>query len=168
MTIRAGGIKISPPLAQIDVAGGDAPDAGVAAFLAGLCAAQINLPFFTQQLPPAPAAMSLCVAAEECTRAEGIAHGLEGVTLHLTVHRAVVAVSVFPHRSQAVLLGAILQSLHRQELRVLGLATSLSALTFTLYADHLARALAALDEVLELPENHAPLRWELLVKQTPP
>lgn len=168
MTIRAGGIKISPPLAQLDAARGPAPDPGVSGLLEGLAAAQINLTPLTQHRPPGPTEVTLCVAEADRARAEAIAQGLAGVAPRLTVHCPVVAISVFPHRSQAVLLEAVLGALARQGLEPLALATSLSALTFTLDADRLARGLAGLDEILELPDNHAPLRWDLLVKQTPP
>ncbi len=168
MTLRVGGIKLSPRLAQLDIARGAGPESGVAALLEGLAAAQINLPFFTYLPPGAATVASLCVAESDHSRSEEIARGIPGMEPRLTVLFPVVAVSVYPHRAKAALLSAILQMHTERKLPLLGIATSLSALTITLGATHLAQALAGLDEALELPENHAPLRWELLVKQTPP
>lgn len=166
MTIRTGGIKVSPPLAQLDLARETSPADGLATLLAGLAAERINLTFLTRSGPGAATVASLCVAEEDRTRAEDVARGL-GLESRLSVVAPVVAVSVFPHGASAELLGALLRTLARKELLLLGLATSLSALTFTLRASHLAQALAALDEILELPENHAPLRWDMRVKQEP-
>jgi hypothetical protein len=166
VTIRAGGIKVSPPLAQLDLARGTPPDDALADLLGRLAAERINVTFLTHAGPGATTAASLCVAQTDRSRAEEVARGLP-VKPRLSVVAPVVAVSVFPHGANAGLLGAILRTLAHRELKLLGLATSLSALTFTLRASHLARALAGLDEILELPPNHAPLRWELRVKQEP-
>jgi len=165
--IRTGGIKVSPPLAQLDLARGDPPADRLATLVAGLAAERINLTFLTRSGPGAATVASLCVAEEDRARAEEVARGLPGLESRLSVIAPVVAVSVFPHGASAELLGALVRTLTNRGLSPLGLATSLSALTFTLKASHLARALAALDELLELPENHAPLRWEMRVTQEP-
>jgi hypothetical protein len=166
--LRVGGIKVSPALAQLDLARGPDPEKGLFELLDRLAATQINLPFFTWLGPGSSVVASMCVAEGDRTRAGELAQAVDGVTPRLSVLSPVVAVSVFPHQRKAALLAAVLRVLTERELPLLGLATSLSALTFTLGAHHLARALGGLDAILELPENHAPLRWELLVKQTPP
>lgn len=167
MSLRVGGIKVSHPLAQLDIAQGEEPGGGLATLLDGLCAERINLTFFTRLAPGAPTVASLCVAEIDRARAEEVARSVSGLPLRLTVVVPVVAVSIFPHRADLALLAGILHALHQRDLPILGLATSLSALTFTLGSSHLAQALTGLDSLVELPDNHAPLRWEQLVKQTP-
>jgi hypothetical protein len=164
VTIRAGGIKVSPPLAQLDLAKGSPSDRGLTDLLAGLTDERINIAFFTRVGTGAPVEASICVAQPDWTRAQNVVRTL-GLEPRLSVSNPVVAVSIYPHGANVGLLGALLRTLATGQVPLLGLATSLSALTITLGASYLAPALAALDDLLELPPNHAPLRWELLVKQ---
>ncbi len=165
MTIRAGGIKVSPPLAQLDLARGTPPDHELTRLLAGLADQRINLTYLTRSGPGAATVASLGVAETDLARAQEVARGLPETEPRLSVTTPVVAVSIYPHGANAGLLGAILGTFAQRNLPPLGMATSLSALTIILEAHRLAQALSALDELLELPPNHAPLRWERLVKQ---
>jgi len=165
VTIRAGGIKVSPPLAQLDLARGSPPEPGITSLIAGLADERINITFLTRSGPGALSEASLCVAETDRSRALSVARRLGDLDSRLSVIAPVVAVSIYPHGANAGLLGALLRTLAHKKLQLLGLATSLSALTITVEASHLAKILAALDDLLVLPPNHAPLRWELLVKQ---
>ncbi len=162
MTIRAGGIKVSPPLAQFDLVRGNSapPDHGLVSLLAGLADERINLTFLTRAGSTAPTVASFCVTETDRARAEDVVRALPDIASRLSMIAPVVAVSVYPHGADAGLLGALLRTLAINNVPLLGLATSLSVLTVTVGASRLEPALAALDDILELPPNHAPLRWE--------
>ena len=132
MTLPVGGIKLSPRLVQIDVARGAGAEAGLDGLLAGLAAEEINLPFFTRLPPGTPVLATLCLAETDRHRAEETARSVSGLEPRLTVLCPVIAVSIFPHRSKAALLRAVMELHADRGLPLLGMTTSLSALTLLL------------------------------------
>jgi hypothetical protein len=73
--------------------------------------------------------------------------------------------TIFPHQSRSELMGCILSVLTQAGLPVYGIASSLSSLTFTTDYQRLDDAVAAVCQVVTLPDNHAPFRPEFRVKQ---
>jgi hypothetical protein len=64
------------------------------------------------------------------------------------------------------LFGFSLRALFRQNIRVLGLASSIGALTYVLDYPKLELAADVLKSCFKLQENHSPFRAEFIVSQT--
>ncbi|MBC8418435.1 MAG: hypothetical protein H8E10_07570 [Desulfobacterales bacterium] len=84
---------------------------------------------------------------------------------HAQVTPAVGMLSMFPHQSQLQMLGVSLYAFGKANLTILGLSSSLAALSFLLKYTHLERALIALSQFFDLPPDPAHFRSSIRVRQ---
>ena len=168
MRVKVGGIRLSPDWAQINLTGPMGAKALLYAYLEGLAGRSINVPFLAFSGLGDQTLASLCVALADLPAAENAALALPGLRDRLTSLAPVNAVSIYPYRSRGFFLGRMLAVYARREIPVLAVGSSISTLTFVLGRRNLPQALKALDEQIELPANHAPLRWEVQVTQREP
>ena len=163
--IPVGGLRISPALAQINVAGGSDSGALLADYLHRLAQRHINLPFLSLSSVEPTYAAAFCVTANEGDRARDAAMELPRLVSRITVLSPVTAVSVFPHHGRLRLLGHLLKILHEEHVPLLAMGSSISSFTFTLAQRSLEQTVDVLEQALALPENHTPLRSQLQVIQ---
>ena len=75
-------------------------------------------------------------------------------------------ISIFPHHSALKILGIIMVSWGRQSIPIHGIATSLSAISFTTDYHVIDKAVEVLQALFQLPDDHAPLKPEILYYQS--
>lgn len=156
-----GGLKQSPELVQINLSAGDSPP--IRAVFDLLASHRINLVFVTLAAVAPRGVLGACaVSAENWPAAEPL---LSGVALKVEALSPVGAITVFPHRSRAELLGGVLTAFKESGLPLYGIASSLSSLTFATDYRRMAQAVSAVRAIAQLPDNHAPLACPWCIKQ---
>lgn len=178
MKIAIGGIKFSGELAHFryqPTSGGPS----LAALLAGLAQARVNVPFLSVAGTAGDEAV-FCVAEGDFQAVENVLHRLSSATENdqwqsddcqppgLMVRRRVGMLTIFPHRRSFAMLGRVLATLHTADIAIYSFCTSISALAINIDYQLLVRAVEVLDGLVELPENHAPFHPEFCICQTAP
>lgn len=158
--LRISGIKLSEELVQVNLAPGGEISAG--RLFRQLAVRRINLSLVALAAHPEGVASACCLAADDLPLAQPI---FDTILKGARIIPAVGALTVFPHRTRFDLLGCVLGAFHRCRLPVHAIASSLAALTLTTDYGGLEAALAAVQEVATLPENHAPFHPEFKVWQ---
>jgi hypothetical protein len=158
--LRINGIKLSEELVQINLAPGGEISAGW--LFRQLAVRRINLPLVALAAHQGGVASACCLAADDLPLAQAL---LDTIVDGVRIIPAVGALTVFPHRTRFDLLGGVLGAFHRCRLPVHAIASSLSALTLTTDYGGLEAALAAVQAVATLPQNHAPFHPEFKVWQ---
>ncbi len=153
-------------MAQLDLATAPGEEDTLVRMLRSFAGERINLTFLAMRPCGSSTAASLCLAQSQGSSAGEIALRVPGVRTRLTTLAPVVTASVFPHRSRGTILQATSRLALGGSLPLLALATSLSALTFTVSHAHLPRALDGLHRAFLLPENHSPLLPEPLATRS--
>lgn len=75
-------------------------------------------------------------------------------------------ISIFPHHSALKMLALIMVSWGKQSIPIHGIATSLSAISLTTDYHVVDKAVEVIQGLFQLPDNHAPLKPELLYYQS--
>ncbi len=164
--IRIGGIKLSNELAQVNLRFLFDPDRARGRLCGLLAEHRINIQYSTSAAIPDGLAFSCCVASEDEARVHETLLFLAPREWRWQFRSGVGLLSLYPHRSSLRTLSAVLQTLHEAQAPLLGLASSLSALTIVTYHDKLETAAARLLDFFELPGNHAPFQRPFAITQT--
>lgn len=75
-------------------------------------------------------------------------------------------ITIFPHQSAVKILGAVMVSWAEQSIPIYGIATSLSAISFVTDYNLLDRSTKVIQDLFQLPEDHAPIKPEILYRQS--
>lgn len=161
---RVGGIKLSCELVKFTVPPFDGGMTSVNKALQTIAGRQINIPYLSHSPGTSAHALTFCVDAEERVQVEGILKSRLADASY-GVRSDVATLTVFPHGHDLQLLAAVVNVLQKNGRRVHGLCTSISALTLLTDFSTLDVTIHILDSILELPENHTPLRQEIAVRQ---
>lgn len=159
------GLKISGELCLLRLHSAT-PAMGVLSAFCGIMAdSRINLPFMSTVFQAGGLQAACCVDAVHQTLIKRLVDAEPMMDAHVSYSPGVGLLTLFPHQSSLKLFGLSLRTLFRQEIRVLGMASSIGALTYVLDYSKLDRAAEVLKSCFKLPENHSPFRAEFLVSQ---
>lgn len=168
--LSVGGIKLSPELVLFTYSRHLHLPCALLPALRTLSHQQINIFFLSQSLKVEEG----CVTTSFCVLPEFSTNTLAALTRskqtgdNITTISKVGVLSIYPHKHDFSLLGKVLMTFAGQGLPIHGLCTSISALSVLTDIRKFDAAVAALTEVVDLPENHSPFRQEFRVRQISP
>lgn len=163
--ISIGGIKFSMELVQLNCTERSGGGCRTVQLFRHLTANRVNMPFLCTGRTRHGRVCSCCIDVDDFGCVKVLLDGDPYMRQYLDILAPVGALTLYPHRSNLVLLGTVMQVVGKIKLPIYGIGTSLSTLTLTTDYRQLDRAAAALEKVFELPPNHAPFRPEFRVKQ---
>jgi hypothetical protein len=158
--LPVGGLKLSQELVQIRLF----PKAGypVEEMFRRLADRKINLTGVVLEANDGHLNGMGCILAEDRLPAEEALRPFEG---SFEILGPVGTLTVFPHQGRLELFGRLLSALGNSGISVYGIVSSFSSLTIILDYPRLDEAVSVVCAIIQLPENHAPLRPEFRVKQ---
>ncbi len=183
--IGIGGIKFSPELVQYSHQALSPADRSLAGLLRCLAERRINLPFLCLSFADSRAHSTFCIAATDHAQVEmlldayprtsdkdypgfsgrGQSSKIRFLRDQLQSIHGVGTLTLFPHRRSLLLLGRVVELLGQAGISIHSLCTSISALAINIDYLLLDQAVAVLERMVELPDNHAPFRPEFSVRQ---
>jgi aspartokinase len=163
--IRVGGVKLSQELAQFIYSRPASAECFLTTALGAISHQQINITFLSLSATENEVNISFCVDKDQYITVQGLLDSVIGNRHQTQCIPSVGTLTIFPHRNSLRFIGKIIQSFSDNKLPIYGLCTSISALSINTDYSLLEHALRVLQEVIELPENHAPLRQEFNVRQ---
>jgi aspartokinase len=127
---------------------------------------QINMHFLSTASRGEIHQISCCVALEDQILVTDLINAEFGELPEVEFIASVGLLSLFPHQFSLNILGSILHAIGRERLPLYGLASSLSSLSFITDYLLLNRAVAALQEYLDVPPGRIAFKQEFRVKQS--
>lgn len=159
--IKIGGIKISRPNALIGVEKSTESFSNLLALSEILADEKINISFLTYSND----IFKICVQSEDASRFINSSKD-KGILLEPDdIIEPIALLSLYPSRSSKSIFNTAIFTLVKNKINVYASSTTLSSITFVI--DHVARykAVSALEEHFELPENHAPFEQDVKIVQ---
>ena len=167
--LKVGGLKQSLELCQFDLRGPDSSENTVSKISKLLASQKCNIEFLTYN-PKSNRSpqLTLCVSQDKFSEASEILrkNGLLPTSWHTTCRQHVGILTVFPHHSATQILAVIMVSWGGQSIPIFGIATSLSAISFGTNYHIIDKAVEAIHDSFQLPENRAPLKPEIRYYQS--
>jgi hypothetical protein len=136
------------------------------AFCQMVTGSRINLPLISSTHQAGGIQAACCVDAAHQDRIEQLLDNAPLLKPHVSYNQGVGMLTLFPHQSSLSLFGLSLHGLLRENIRVLGLASSIGALTYILDYVQLEKAASVLKRHLNLDGNHSPFKAELALPGT--
>lgn len=167
-TIRVGGIKLSPELVQFSFSRTPDQDSLLSTILERIAAHGINISFLSLSSTDNGSHISLCVLSEHLIFVKNLIENLLPEDQALVCVSSVGTLTLFPHRNDLGLLGAVISLFAKAKLPIYGIGTSISALAINTEYRLLQEAIEHLTSIIELPQNHSPFRHEFDVQQITP
>jgi len=167
--VKLGGIKQSLELCQFDLRGPDVPERMVSKISRLLASQKINIGFITyNELNSGFHHVTLCPYQADSRRASGILNTTGTLPADWTIQSRehVGIITVYPHRSPIKILAGVMMSWASKSIPIYGMATSLSAISFITDYGAIDKGIAALRTTFQLPEDHAPIKPELIYYQS--
>ena len=167
--LKIGGLKQSLELCQFDLRGPDSSEKTASGISKLLASQEIDISFLTYyQNRNSYHHLTFCVSQDKFSDTSKILkkEGSLPTGWEINSRGSVGIISIFPHHSALKILGVIMVSWGKQSIPIHGIATSLSAISFTTDYHVIDKALEVLQGVLQLPDNHAPLKPEVLYSQS--
>jgi aspartokinase len=167
--LKVGGLKQSLEFCQFDLRGPDSSEKTVSKISKLLASQKCNIEFLTYNLKSNRShQLTFCVSQDKSSRTSEILRkdGLLPAGWHMTCREHVGILTVFPHHSATQILAIIMVSWGGQSIPVFGIATSLSAISFVTDYHIIDKAVEAIQDSLQLPENRAPLKPEIRYYQS--
>jgi hypothetical protein len=158
--LSIGGLKVSPPLAMIVMRAGARPS--VPEVFQRFTHQHINMILVALESIAGQIAGTCCIDQENLVMAEGLIGPTRSA---IEIVAPVVSVTLYPHKARFAMLQALLWALEQADLPVHTVASSLSSLSVATDYSRLDQALAAIETIVALPPNHAPLRPTMRVRQ---
>lgn len=160
---RLGGIKLSEELTLFTCRYDHTQQDIFSRTLETIAARQINIHYLCHSSDSNTDVSTLCVDHEYRSEVLRLIHSFEDNRVQQI--QSTGTLTLFPHRSSLRLLLNVLRLFRHNDLAVHGFCTSISALTLVVNFMDLDRSVAVLDDLVDLPENHAPLRQEFTIRQ---
>lgn len=154
------GLKLSPRLALINLFSAD--KAVSLGLYRSLTERRLNVPFATLQMHRNQWRACCCIAEQALEQIQPL---LAGYGDTVEVIDSVATLTVFPHRSRLDLLSRLLAVFATSGLPLYALGSSLSTIIGVTAYDRVGDAVAAIESIAQLPENHAPFKTEISVRQ---
>jgi len=167
--LKIGGLKQSIELCQFDLRGPDSSEKTASGISKLLASQEINISFLTYyQNRNSYHHLTFCVSQDKFYDTSKILkkEGSLPTGWEINSRGNVGIISVFPHHSALKILGVIMVSWGKQSIPIHGIATSLSAISFSTDYHVIDKALEVLQGVFQLPDNHAPLKPEIRYYQS--
>jgi hypothetical protein len=163
--VRIGGIKFSEELVQVTVARKSSEDSSIYQLLHLIAERNINIPFLCHSVITKTPESIFCVDRSDLGRIQQILNFSSFQNKHISIIPSVGTLTLFPHRNCFKLLGLVISFFGRYGYPIHSLSTSISAIA--LNTDYFMLNIIAenLQQILDLPENHAPFRQDFLVTQ---
>ena len=167
--LRIGGLKLSLELSQFDLRGPDSSEKIVMGASKALASQKINIEFLTYYPNRSNYhQLTFCINQDRFSDASRILEKKGSLPMgwEMNCRGHVGIISVFPHHSALKMLGLIMVSWGKQSIPIHGIATSLSAISLTTDYHVVDKAVEVIQGLFQLPDNHAPLKPELLYYQS--
>jgi hypothetical protein len=163
--IRIGGIKFSEELVQVTVVGKSPEDRSIHQLLHLIADKNINISFLCHSVVTKTPESIFCVNHSELETIQQILHISSFQNEQINIIPAVGTLTFFPHRNDFELLGLIIKFFGSQQFPIHSLSTSISAIALNTDYCLLDKIAKKLQDILSLPENHAPFRQGFRVTQ---
>ena len=163
--IQIKGLKISSELCLVRLHGSTQEFHRLPAFCAIMAGSRINLPFISTAHQANGVQAACCVDAEHQALIRQLVDADPMMNGHVSYVPHVGLLTLFPHQSSLRLFGLSLRALSGENIQVLEMASSISALTYVLTYDGLEAAAQLLAADFNLNGNHSPFRSEFVVCQ---
>jgi hypothetical protein len=163
--IRIGGIKFSEELIQVRVALKSPADSSIKQLLHLIAEKHINIPFLCHSVVSKSPETVFCVERSEMPRIQQILDHSPHRKEHVNIIESVGTLTLFPHKNECKFLGLIFDFFGRNRFPVHALSTSISAIAINTDFHLLDNIAEKLQNIIELPDNHAPFRQEFRVTQ---
>ena len=167
--LKIGGLKQSVELCQFDLKGQDSSERIVSGVSKLLASRKINISFLTYN-PNRNSyhRFTFCVSQDESLSSSKILkeEGSLPIDWQVNCREHVSIISIFPRHSAIRILGDIMVSWAGQSIPIYGISTSLSAISFVTDYQLIDKAIEVVHDLFQLPDNHAPIRPELLYFQS--
>jgi len=167
--LKIGGLKQSLELSQFDLRGPDSSEKIVLGITKLLASQRINIEFLTyypnrdnyHQL-------TFCINQDKFSDTSKILkkQGPLPMGWEINCRGHVGIISIFPQHSALKMLAVIIVSWGKESIPIHGIATSLSAISFTTDYHVIDKAVEVIQGLFQLPDNHAPLKPEILYYQS--
>lgn len=163
--VHIGGIKFSEELVQVTVACKSPADSSIYQLLRLIAEKNINITFLCHSDVTKPAETIFCVDRSELGKIQQILNFSSFQNEHVTIIPSIGTLTLFPHRNEFKLLGLVISFFGRYGFPVYSLSTSISAIALNTDYVLLDKIAEKLQDILALPENHAPFRQGFRVTQ---
>ena len=159
--IRIGGIKLSDELVLLNLMSPERSTSFASFFFQILKKNQINMPFLSTSYVDRKFRLSCCVLAQDIDCVKALINSEDRLRGQVEFIHATGMLSLFPHQSRLKVLGLSLYAFANSLLPLYGMASSISTLTFITSYSQLDRAVASLEEYMDLPPNHSPFNPDM-------
>lgn len=149
--IQIAGVKLSGELLQVNISGFSHALDAKRDLSQLLSANQINMQFLSGVCLRGRSQATCCVRAEKEGRVRELIHADPGLRDNAEFVPSVGLLSLFPHQFSLKILGLSLFAVGAAGVALHGMSSSLSALTLVTDYVHLNKAVAALQEYLNMP-----------------
>lgn len=163
--VRISGIKLSSELVLLYVPDPDNSGFSISPLFHILNEKRINMPFVAVSSMDTGFSGSCCVSSQDIDHVRNIVDADDILKTKVQCIHGVGMVSVFPHRRSMKVLGLSLHAFAKEHIPLLGMASSISALTFITDYIRLDEAAVSLAGYLNLPMNYTLLRDDLYSKK---
>ena len=160
-----GGIKLSAELAQFSLNRTFATPGSFDRILAAIAGRHINIAFLSHTAAQPRATTTFCVTMGHLATVSNIIETAIVAPESFSCIPEVGTVTLYPHRHDLRLIARIIGLFHRHGLPLYGICTSISALSINTRYTVLEQTVERLREIVDLPENHSPLRQQFQVRQ---
>jgi len=167
--LKVGGLKQSLELCQFDLRGPDSSEEIASGVSKLLVSQKINMEFITYY-PNRNSyhQLTFCINQDRLPTASEILkkEGSLPIAWEIKSRGHVGIITIFPHQSAIKILGTIMVSWAAQSIPIYGIATSLSAISFLTDYHLIEKAIENIQDLFELPEDHAPIKPEIRYYQS--
>ncbi len=163
--VRIGGIKFSEELVQVIVARTSPDDATIYQLLQLIAEQNINISFLCHSVITSKPESVFCIDRVDFVKFQQVLKVSSLKNEQINIIPSVGTITLFPHRNSFNLLGRILSLFGQNDFPIHSFSTSISAIAFNTEYSLLENIAEKLQQILALPENHAPFRQDFLVKQ---
>ncbi|MFW6115195.1 MAG: hypothetical protein ACOC6E_02735 [Thermodesulfobacteriota bacterium] len=167
--VKLGGMKQSLELCQFDLRGPDVPERVIPNLSRLLASQKINIGFITyNQLSSEFHHITICPYQDDFSSTSRIlnAAGTLPVGWEMHAREHVGTITVYPHRSPIKILAGVMMTWASESIPIYGIATSLSAISFITEYGMIDKGVALLRTAFEMPDDHAPVKPELIYYQS--
>ncbi len=156
--VKIEGIKLSCELLAIQLRNPDRKGDLFSTLCRMLAERKINIAFLSADCTSGEEHATCCIAAEDQHQAQEAVASNHDLAAATTFISGVGLVALFPHQASYRVIGVPLSALLRAGIPIFGMASSLSMLTFVTEYGCLEKAVGILTDLLDIPEDHVPLR----------
>jgi aspartokinase len=167
--LKIGGLKQSLELSQFDMRGPDSSEKIVLGISKLLASKEINIEFLTYNSNRnSYHQLTFCINQDKFSNTSKILTQECPLPMGWEVNcrEHVGIISIFPHHSGIEILAIVMLSWAEQSIPIRGISTSLSAISFVTDYHVIDKAVKVVQDLFQLPDNHAPIKPEILYYQS--